>query len=108
MPKQTDLTPADFRATAELLLEIICEEKAVAAGEHVEGFESNTVRINRLIDERGITGWDRKSLGSLMNRMRAVLRSHGQVGCFPDGREKSGPASSSRGLEDRMQELGVI
>ncbi len=107
MPKADDLSGDDFKATVGLLRKIIREENSIARGE-VEKCEDNTDQINGLIDDRAIAGWTRKSLGKTMNDMRAPLRSRGEVGCFPDGREKTGPAGGAPGIERRMQELGLI
>ena len=108
MPKYSDLNEPDFSATVELLRTIIRQENAIFAGTFSGVRESNTVQINRLIDERRLDGWDRKSLGTLMNGMRGVLRTHGEVGCFPDGRAKQGPAAGAPGLEERMRSLGLV
>jgi hypothetical protein len=104
-----DLSPRQFRATVDVLRGIIRDEQAVAAGRRPSSDKDNTQRIVALIKAEGMSGWNRKTLGSLMNRMRRVLADEkGEVGCFPNGQMKTGPAQGAEGVGERMRALGLV
>jgi len=108
MPKQEDLTDDQFRFCAGVLLGIVQDERAIANRREPATPKNNTERINEFIDSNGLDGWDRRSVGGLMNKMRAAFAVEGTVGCFPDGKEKRGPSRFPESIAVRMRRLGIL